>query len=125
MAMSNDSSVEIRFGASTNDVLDGISQIRSALAGLGSEIKILQQGLAEKKILLNAEVSQFQITQNQKFALLEAETQKEYETELALLGQKLSMDSLTEDNRKRLLDRIALVEAKHRTEKLRLDEESI
>jgi len=123
--MSNDSSVEIRFGASTDDALDGISQIRSALAGLGSEIKVLQQGLAEKKTLFNAEVSQFQITQNQKFALLEAETQKEYEAELALLGQKLSMDSLTEDNRKRLLGRIAVLEAKHRTDMLRLDEQSI
>ena len=37
--------------------------------------QILHQGLAEQKTVLDAEASQFQITQNQKFAMLEAETQ--------------------------------------------------
>ncbi len=76
-----DNSVEIRFGASTDEAIEGIGKIRDALADLGGQIKLLQQSLSEKKLLLNAEVSQFQITQNQKFALLQAETQKEYEAQ--------------------------------------------
>lgn len=112
--MADDNVVEIRFGASTDDALDGIAQVRDALAGLnapvqnlqsvlgrlnaafgsavpadmlseaieafeglgnqaartvlqvkdiGAEIKLLQQGLAEQKTVLDAEASQFQITQ--------------------------------------------------------------
>ncbi len=86
--MASDNQVEIRFSASTDDALAGIERIRLALSGLTAPVKALRQALSEQKILLNAEASQFQITQNQKFALLEAETQKEYEAELALLQQE-------------------------------------
>jgi len=123
--MANDNDVEIRFAASTDDALDGIARIREAIGDLGSEIKVLQQGLAEKKVLLNAEVSQYQITQDQKFALLEAETQKEYEAQLALLDQEAVIAAGSERIRGRVLDRIAELEARHRTDMLRLDEQSI
>ena len=123
--MANDNQVEIRFSASTEDALAGIERIRDSLSQLTAPVKVLRQGLAEQKILLNAEASQFQITQNQKFALLEAETQKEYEAELALLQQKAELGSLTVDQRGRVLGRIVELEAKHRTDMLRLDEQAI
>ncbi|MGD0023412.1 MAG: hypothetical protein ABSC37_02130 [Xanthobacteraceae bacterium] len=174
--MADDSDVEIRFGASTDDALAAIAQVRDALIGLtapvsglggsldrlgdtfgaalpvdkiaqcvrglgdvgtaaqraalqargiGDEIKLLQQGLAEKKIVLDAEAKQFQITQDQKFALLEAETQKEYEAQLALLGQEAGIDGLSVEERNQVLGRIAQLEEKHRTDMLRLDEQSI
>jgi hypothetical protein len=174
--MADDSDVEIRFGASTDDALAGIAEIRAALAGLaapveglggrlnrlgdafgaalptdklsqasksfadlgraseqtasqikgiGAEIKLLQLGLAEKKVLFNAEVRQFQITQDQKFALLEAETEKEYQAQLALLEQQLQLDGLQERDRDKMLGRIAVLEEKHRLDMLRLDEQSI
>ena len=85
----------------------------------------MQQGLAEKKIVFDAEVKQFQITQDQKFALLEAETQKEYEAQLALLEQEAGIDGLTLAQRQQMLGRIAQLEEKHRTDMLRLDEQSI
>jgi hypothetical protein len=174
--MADDNEVEIRFGASTDDVLAGIAQIRSALSGLtepvrslsgtvdqfgdtfgaalpvdkiaqcvrglgdvgaaaqraaaqakliDAEIKVLAQDAAAKKVLLNAEVSQYQITQDQKFALLQAETQKEYEARLALLQQEVALDNLSERSRSAVLGRIAALEATHRTDMLRLDEDSI
>jgi hypothetical protein len=174
--MADDNDVEIRFGASIDDALDGIAQIRSALTGLtepvsglggslnrlgdafgaalpvdrltqcakafgdlgsaadssaaqvkeiANQTKLLQQGLAEQKIVLNAEANQFQITQDQKFALLEAETQKEYEAQLALLEQEASLAGLSIAQRESVLDRIAQLEAKHRTDMLHLDEQSI
>ena len=100
---------------------------RSALQvkEIGSEIGLLQHGLAEKKIVLDAEAKQFQITQDQKFALLEAETQKEYEAQLALLEQEAGIDGLTLAQRQQMLGRIAQLEEKHRTDMLRLDEQSI
>jgi hypothetical protein len=174
--MADDNSVEIRFGASTDDALDGIERVRDALAGLtepvrgldgslgrlgtafdaalptdklsqlvkdfgdlgqqaersavqmkeiSGEIKVLRQGLAEKKIVFDAEANQFQITQNQKFALLEAETQKEYEAELALLQQEAAIGSLSVAQRQGVLNKIAELEAKHRTDMIKLDEQAI
>jgi hypothetical protein len=174
--MADDNDVEIRFGASTDDALAGIAQVRAALAGLtepvsglggslgrlgdafgsalpldklsqaakgfddlstaaqrtaaqmkeiGAEIKILQQGLAEKKIVFDAEAKQYQITQDQKYALLEAETQKEYEAQLALLEQEAGVGSLTVAQRQQVLDRISALEEKHNMDMLRLDEQSI
>ena len=174
--MADDSVVQIRFGASTDDALDGIAQVRDALAGLnapvqnlqgvlgrlnaafgaalpadmlseaveafaglgnqaartvlqvkdiGAEIKLLQQGLAEQKTLLGAEASQFQITQNQKYAMLEAETQREYEAELALLSQKAALGNISVKQWNEVLLKIAALKEKHNADMLRLDEQAI
>ncbi len=92
---------------------------------VGAEIKVLREGLAEKKVVLDAEASQFQITQDQKFALLEAETQKEYEAELTLLQQEAALGNLSVAQRQGVLDKIAELEEKHRTDMLKLDEQAI
>ena len=174
--MADDNAVDIRFGASTDDALAGIEQVRDALSGLtapvrglddslaqlnsafasavptgalsqavkdfgdlgsqaqrsiaplkdiNGEIKLLRLGLTEQKVVLNAEASQFQITQNQKFAMLEAETQKEYEAEATLLQQKEELGNLSVEQRKKVLDKIAELEAKHRVDMIKLDEQAI
>jgi hypothetical protein len=92
---------------------------------IGDQIKALQQGGVENKALLNAEVSQFQITQDQKFALLEAETQKEYEAEVALLAQKAGIDGLSVKKKQDAMDGIVLLKQKNDADMLRLDEQSI
>ncbi len=55
---------------------NGLGSIGSAaqgaagqVQGIGAQLRIMQIGLAEQKTLLGAEVSQFKITQDQKFAL--------------------------------------------------------
>src|SRR6185437_7444637 len=123
--MANDNQVDIRFGADTGDFLAGIARVNQALSDLAAPIKILRQAFAEQKILLNAEANQFQITQNQKFALLEAETQREYEAELSLLQQKAGIGALSVAQRQAVLNKIDELEAKHRTDMLRLDEQAI
>ncbi len=123
--MADDNRVEIRFSASTDGAIDGIAKMRDALNDLTEPVKALSQAFAEQKILLNAEASQFEITQQQKFSLLEAETQKEYEAELALLQRKLDIDGQTVAQRQKALDSIAALEAKHRTDMIRLDEQAI
>jgi len=174
--MADDNVVEIRFGASTGDALDGIVEIRDALSGLstpvqnlqgvlgrlnaafgaalpadmlseaiagfaglgnqaaqaalqvkdiGAEIKLLQLGLAEQKTVLDAEASQFQITQNQKYAMLEAETQKEYEAELALLNREAALDGISVKQWNEVLVKIAALKEKHNEDMLRLDEQAI
>jgi hypothetical protein len=174
--MADDNSVEIRFGASIEDALAAIGEVRDALTRLAEpirsldgnlgemgaafgaalpadrlaqvvkafgdlgqqaeqsaaqikeisgEIKVLRQGLAEKKILFDAEASQFKITQDQKFALLEAATQNEYEAELALLEQEAAIGNLSVAQQQAVLNKISELEAKHRIDMLRLDEQAI
>jgi hypothetical protein len=97
----------------------------SQTKAIGNEIKLLQQGLAQKKILLDAEAKQYQITQDQKFALLEAETQKEFDAQLVILQNGLMADKITLASKQALSAKIAALEAKHKTDMLRLDEQSI
>ena len=123
--MANDNQVEICFNADDSDALAGIARIHQALSDLAAPIKVLRQSLAEQKILLNAEGDQFQITQRQKFALLEAETEREYAAELALLDQKLKLSNLDVEQKQKILDKKAVLEIKHRTDMLRLDEQAI
>lgn len=123
--MADRNQVEVLFSASTDEAVDGIERVREALGGLAEPLKALRQDLAQQKILLNAEANQFQITQQQKFALLEAETQKEYQAELALLQSKANIDGQSVTQRQKALDSIADLEAKHRTDMLRLDEQAI
>jgi hypothetical protein len=174
--MADDNSVNIRFGASTDDAIAGIEQIRAALSDLtapvndvnsnvarltaafgrmlpadaiaqiakgfgdvgsqaqrsagqlkeiSAEIKLLHMGLAQQKVVLNAEAAQFQITQNQKFSMLEDETQKEYEAELALLEQKAALGNLSVNKRNEVLAQIAELEVKHHTDMIKLDAQAI
>jgi hypothetical protein len=109
------------FGKLAQQAQVGAAQVRE----ITGEIKVLQQGLAEKKIILAAEANQFKITQDQKFALLEAETQKEYEAELALLGQEAAIGNLSVLQRQGVVNKMAALEAKHRTDMVRLDAQAI
>jgi len=123
--MASDNQVEVSFKADGSDFLAAVSRINQALSGLAAPIKTLHQAFAEQKVLLDAEANQFQITQNQKFTLLEAETQKEYEAELALLQQRADIAALSVAQRQAVLSKIDELEAKHRTDMLRLDEQAI
>jgi hypothetical protein len=123
--MADRNQVEVQFSASTDDAIEGIERVREALTELAEPLKALRQNFAAQKILINAEASQYQITQQQKFALLEAETQKEFEAELALLQRKADINGQAVAQRQKALDSIADLEAKHRTDMLRLDEQAI
>jgi len=130
-----------RLGEAFGDAIppDALAQIASGFADLGTaagrgllevremnaEIKLLHQGLAERRLVLEAETSQFAITQNQKFALLEAETKREYEAELALLQWTARLGDLSVSQRVSVINRIAELEARHRIDMIRLDEQAI
>lgn len=93
--------------------------------GIGAQMRILQISTAEQKTLLDAEVSQFKITQDQKFAILEAETEKEYQAELELLNKKLLLGNLTSKQQDAVHDQIEVTVAKHNAAMLHLDEQSV
>lgn len=95
------------------------------VGGIGAQIKLLQISLNAQKTLLDAEVSQFQITQDQKFALLEAETAKEYQAELDLLNEKRNLWGSETAQFQAINDKITALAAKRDADMLRLDEQSI
>jgi hypothetical protein len=110
---------------SFSDLSEQARQSATQIRDINGEIKLLHQGLAAQKIVLNAEASQYQITQDQKFALLEAETQKEYEAELALVEQEALLGNLTVKQANDVFKRIAALKAKHNTDMIKLDEQAI
>jgi hypothetical protein len=110
---------------SFSDLSEQARQSATQIRDINGEIKLLHQGLAAQKIVLNAEASQYQITQDQKFALLEAETQKEYEAELALVEQEALLGNLTVKQANDVFKRIAALKAKHNIDMIKLDEQAI
>lgn len=109
------------FGELGNKAAGAALQMRD----IGAEINLLHQGLAQQKTVLDAEASQYQITQDQKYAMLEEATQKEYEAELALLQQEAAIGNLTVKQWNDVLVKIAALKEKHNSDMLRLDEQSI
>jgi hypothetical protein len=105
----------------------GTAAQRSAMQvrEIGNEAKLLQHGLARQRILADAEVAQYQITQNEKYALLQDETQKEFVAQREVLRNALLTGNLTLQGRQRILDQLRSLESTHRTDMLRLDEQSI
>jgi hypothetical protein len=67
---------------------DGAAAAQKELDG---EIKVLQQGLAQKKLILDQEVAQHQISNAQKFQSLQDYTDDEYEDEKDLLVKELAL----------------------------------
>ena len=117
-----------RIAESAREVADFGSAAQRAASqtkAIGNEIKLLQQGLAQKKILIDAEAKQYQITQDQKYALLEAATEKEFEAQRAVLRNAMMADNATLASKQALTAKIALLEAKHKTDMLKVDEQSI
>lgn len=97
----------------------------AALKALDGQIKILELGLAEKKAILNAEVAQGQITEDMKFAQVEQYTEKAYQAEQALYQKELALDNLKPEQKQTVLNKIAELEQKHRTEMINLDAQSV
>jgi hypothetical protein len=96
-----------------------------AMKQVDAEIKVLQQGLAQKKLIYDAEAAQFGITQNQKFALLQAAVTQEASEEEKLLQAELRVGSLSVIQRQDIENKIKELKAKTNTELVRLDEQSI
>jgi hypothetical protein len=109
------------FGETGNAAANTAVQVKA----ISDSMKALQQDAAAQKTLLDAEVSQFQITQNQKYALLEEEMNKEYLAQVDLLLKKANLEAGSVKGTQDVLDRIALLSQKHDTDMRRLNDQSI
>ena len=95
------------------------------LQSVNEQIKTLQFGLKEQQTILNAEVQQYQITQDQKFAALEGGTEKEYQAELALLQKELAIGDLKVAQAQAIENKISALTQKHSLDMIKIDEQSI
>lgn len=109
-----------------------VSQCAKEVASIGAAardartgVELLHIQLGEQRTLLNAEVSQFKITQDQKFALLEAETANEYKLELDHLNDKRSLWAQGTQQYQNITAQMNVLAAKGHAELVRLDEQSI
>src|SRR5579885_286443 len=151
--MADDNSVVIKFSAVTDDALAGIEHVHEYLSdlaepltglvgeledagaaaqwaalqaqGLGAQLKLVQDNFAVRKMLLGEEAKQFQITQDQKFELLEEETKKELEAERALIAEKIKLSSQEGKEKSVLYDRLVVLAAKQSTEMTRLEQQAM
>jgi hypothetical protein len=105
--------------------MGGEDRLAAQMKEIQGEIKLAQEALAQKKVLLDGDLAQFRVTQDQKFALLESATQKEYQVELGLLQKELALGGLKLAQRAEINAKIKELETKHATEMIKLDEQSI
>jgi hypothetical protein len=101
---------------------DGIS---SAMREIDGQIRVLREGFNQKKALLDQELATHRITESQKIDAVRHATEQEYRAELALLQKQAQIAGLTLSQKQALLNKIAELEARHRTNQIRMDTEAI
>lgn len=100
-------------------------QVGAAMKAIEEEIKLAQEGLKQKTLILNGEANQHQITQNTKFSQLQKYTNDAYQIELALLQKEQAIAGMTLTQQQDVLNKIKQLKAKHETDMIKLDQESI
>lgn len=94
---------------------------KAAAKAIDGEIAVLKQGFEQKKMLLDADLARHAISEEEKIRLTQQATDAEYQAELRLLQRKLQIGGLERSARQEVVNQISLLEAKHRTDTLRLD----
>ena len=88
----------------------------AARAKLDGEIKVAQEGLARKQLILNDELKMKQISEAGWVKASEDAVNAEYSTELGLLQKELQINGLKLAQRQEILNKIQELEQKHATE---------
>jgi hypothetical protein len=97
----------------------------AAMRDMDGQIKVLREGLAQKKLILDQELQQHQITESGKVEATRLAVDQEYQQELALLNKELTLGNLSLTQRQQVLNKIAELEAKHRTDMIKADGEAV
>jgi hypothetical protein len=96
-----------------------------AAAGIDAQIKAQQQLLAQKKLQYQEDEDNFQISQNQRYASVEAAIQDEYEAEKTLLQQKAAIWGQGTTQYAAVMKQITELDAKHASDVLKINAESV
>jgi hypothetical protein len=105
--------------------MSGKDQSAAAQKAIDGQVKLWEEWLKRQSIIYDTDAKTFAITQNQKFALVEAATEKAYQAELALLQKEAQLDGLTVAQKQEVQNKIAALTAKHDTDMTKLNAESL
>jgi hypothetical protein len=103
----------------------GADTASAALKAADDQVKVLQDGLARQKILLDQAVAQFQIGQGAKIAAVERATMEEVALEYDVLQKELTIGNLSAEQRQTVLNKISQLEQRYATETVKLNGETV
>lgn len=103
----------------------GTGAAAAAAKELDGEIKILQGGLAQKKLILDQEVAQHQISELQKEQQLQTYTDQEYAAEKALLQKELALYSQGTVQYAAVKNKLLELDQKYATESIKISGDAI
>lgn len=105
--------------------MSGRDQIGAAEKAIDGQVKLWEEWLKKQSVIYDTDAKTFAITQNQKFALVEAATEKAYQAELALLQKEAQIGGLSVAQQQEIQNKISALMAKHEVDMLKLDEQSV
>lgn len=110
---------------SANGLVQMQDQVKAAQLRIQGEIQALQNGLAMKKVILDAEVSMYGLSQDEKFAALQKETAKEAQLEIQKLEEMKRIGALTIAQRMEIENKIKDLKSKTTQTLIQLDIQSL
>ncbi|MET4238625.1 hypothetical protein ABIB07_001843 [Bradyrhizobium sp. RT10b] len=103
----------------------GKDALSAAMREVDGQIRVLREGLNQKRQILETEYQAHQITEGEKVEATRQAVDQEYSAELALLQKELSLGNLSLTQRQQVLNKIAELEEKHRTDQVKMDSEAV
>lgn len=97
----------------------------AAMRDVDGQIKVLREGLLQKKALIDQDFAAHQMSEGQKVEATRQAVDEEYQAELGLLQKELALGNLSLTQRQMVLNKIAELEAKHRTDQIKADGEAV
>lgn len=101
------------------------ANVSAAMKAADDQVKVLQDGLARQKILLDQGVAQFRLTEGQKVEAVRIATDQEYQAELAVLQNELKIRNLSVEQRQTILNKISQLEQKHATDVVKINGDAV
>lgn len=98
---------------------------RTAQLEIEGEIQALRAGLEQKKLMIEQDFITKKISEDQKVALVRAAVEEEYRAEAALLAKMGEIEGMKASQKQAVLNKIAQLENKHRTDMLQLDNQAL
>lgn len=99
--------------------------ISAAMKEADGEIKVYQEMLQQKKLLLEQATAQGLITEGQRVQKMKDYTEDEYEDEKAVLEKELALGNLSVTQRQEVLNKLRELEVKHENDMIKLNGEMV
>jgi|GEM_PF-4729746 len=100
-------------------------ELAAAMKNIDGQVKLLRDGLEQKKVIYQSEVEIQKITENQKFALTQQAVQQTTAAEISKLQTEMTFAGMSLAQKQEVENKIKQLKEKSNTELIRLDSQSI